>query len=363
MLIYTSILCLFLFCLIVTCTREGEIDYDPTGRQCRCINGTLINCCRYRQDWLNLSNEQRILYLQTVNKASSDPLYRPLYRTLIQQYYNSSQTLAQSLDPSNTQFLPWHRYYLQAYEDMLRIINPKVYIPYWDWTLLPRTPYKNPIFSPTNGFGNYSNSTTKCVSNGPFAKGHFLLTSISGRGCLRRHYSKTTPFLSRMQLNDVVLRQTSFIDFFGYLTLPYLTVRCSIGGTICDINTSSPIEDPIHVLILSFIDSIWYRWQSMATSNREYYSNDNSPLVVTREEEGLVTVSHYSDASMLPYNTAICYGPPVDSISTNNGGGYRERRGSVGCPLDEWMDKLGLNQREKGTVRALCRIIYSRQNN
>lgn len=341
----------------MSCNGEGR-EFDSVGRLCYCVNGQLINCCRYRQDWLDLSSEQKTRYLQAIKRVSSDPLYQPLYQTLMQQYYNSSRTLAQSLEPSNTQFLPWHRYYLQNYEDMLRMVDPTVYIPYWDWTLLSQTPYQSLVFSPIMGFGNSSDPITNCMTNGPFAEDQFSLTSVSRGGCLKRQYSQATPLLTRSELENTILGQRTFLRFFGFLTLPYLTVRCSVGGTICDLNTATPSEDPLHLLILSFIDNIWFRWQSQRTTAR--YDTDDSILILSSDQ---LTVKQYHNASSLPYNVSICYGKAVDSIDER---GRREIAAATTtgssvslCPLQKWFVKLGLDQGEISMINALCRMFHS----
>ena len=339
----------------MTCESNGTV-FDSVGRQCTCVNGQMVNCCRYRQDWLNLSNEKRTRYIQAVLTVSSDPIYRPLYQTLMQQYYNGSQTPAQSLDSSNTQFLPWHRYFLHQYEDMLRMVDPTVYIPYWDWTLLPRTPYQSLVFSPSRGFGNSSNPSSRCVNNGPFRNGQFLL-SLKG-SCLKRRYGDTASLLTRSQLEDIILSQPagSFRQFFSLLTLPYITVRCTIGGTICNVQSSPPAEDPLHLLILSFVDSIWSRWQSYSIEHKlAGYGNDNTLLVMA---DGMVTVSDYHDSSSLPNNVSVYYDNPANST--------RATRSIIDqdmlvCPLQNWMDKLGLNSSQQNVVKAACRLFFAKQ--
>lgn len=344
---------LFIFNYSVSCDSNGTV-FDSIGRRCTCVGRQMINCSRYRQDWLNLSNQQRIHYVRAVLNVSSNPIYQPLYRTLMQQYFNSSRTLAQSLDSSSTQFLPWHRFYLHQYEDLLRMVDPTVTIPYWDWTLLPQTPYQSTVFSSTEGFGNSSDPSTSCVNNGPFRSGQFSLALKDS--CLKRRYGDTTAsLLTRSQLEDIILSQpsSSFSQFFSLLTLPYITVRCTIGGTICDVRNSPPTEDPLQLLILSFVDSIWSRWQSVSIEHKlAKYSSDDTVLTMTNG----VKVSDYHDSGSLPYGVSILYDIPAGmsarharSVTSDN---------VISCPLKEWMVKLGLSNSQQSVMKAACRLLY-----
>ena len=339
----------------MSCVAENGHILDSVGRRCQCVNGQLVNCCRYRQDWLNLTNTQRSHYIQAVLNASSNPLYRPHYQNLMQLYYNSSNTPSQSLDSSDTQFLPWHRYYLQQFEDLLRMIDPTVYIPYWDWTLLPENPYQNPIFSPNTGVGNSSDPNTQCVNNGPFQQGEFSLSLISGGSCLKRIYRKGS-LLTRTQLEDIILVEpaSSFSRFFSFLTVPYLTVRCTVGGTICNLKTA-PTDDPLHLTIVSFVDSVWSRWQSISPQHLQArYGTDTSILQLA----GGFKVNDYHDTSSLPYNATVCYGEPANNIQERQGA-RQKRDVNFHCLSEEWMEDLGLSDSQKNTVLATCRLFYT----
>jgi CUB/sushi domain-containing protein len=333
----------------LSCTDNGPV-FDSVGRQCTCVDGWMVNCCRYRQDWSNLSDEQRTRYVQAVLNVSSDPIYQPLYQTLMQTYYDSFQTLAQSLDFSITHFLPWHRFFMQQYEDLLRMIYPSVYIPYWDWTLLPQTPYQHLVFSPTNGFGNESDPNTDCITGGPFRQDQFSLSLKEG--CLKRQYNtESLTLLTRSQLEDVLLVQPAFSQFFRLLTVPYLTVRCTVGGTMCNSKESPPVEDPLHLLILSFIDNIWNRWQSMNQQDKLHPHGDDILALANGFK-----VKDYNNVKNLPYNVSVCYGASADVSSSRQ---TRSINNYYSCNTQEWMEKLSLDENQRSVLRAVCRFFYT----
>ena len=88
---------------------------------------------------------------------------------------------------------------------------------------------------------------------------------------------------------------------------------------MCSINEAAAPEDPLHVLIISFIDEVWSRWQGNSEAHKNArYGNDNTPLA---ETDGL-SVLQYHDNSNLPNGASVCYEQPLDSV---DGHGSRKR--------------------------------------
>lgn len=70
----------------------------------------------------------------------------------------------------DTNFLPWHRYFVRQLELDLQEINPSICVPYWNWTLDHDIPANSPVFQ-QNYFGPGANSsqyTADCIPSGPF---------------------------------------------------------------------------------------------------------------------------------------------------------------------------------------------------
>lgn len=82
-------------------------------------------------------------------------------------------------------FLPWHRWYLQLHENLLRTeCGFTGTQPYWDWSLDADAlnTYHSPIFDPVTGFGGDGRRTgsnvpgfERCVVDGPFANTNLTL--------------------------------------------------------------------------------------------------------------------------------------------------------------------------------------------
>lgn len=93
-------------------------------------------------------------------------------------------TLTRSIH-SVANFLPWHLWYVQIHEDLLRTeCGFTGTQSYWDWTIDAdsRSMATSPLFDPVHGFGGNgkrTNSTvpgfSHCVTDGPFANTYLTL--------------------------------------------------------------------------------------------------------------------------------------------------------------------------------------------
>ena len=300
---------------------------DRFGRKCTCANGQFESCSRFRRDWNTLTDEEKQTYISAVLTVATDPQYQPLYNQLLQIYNDSSPTSVQSTRAETSQFFPWHRYFLLEYEDLLRLVNSSITIPYWDWTLLPTDPYSSPVFDPVTGFGNSSNSTTMCVTSGPFREEVFQVTPSAGGDCLRRKYEDSTyPDRNRLENNLFNVSAENFGDFHLYLQIPvHLIVRCFVGGDLCSFEDAA--NDPLYVLHLSRIDLILDEWQSIDSARASVrYENDNTELAINLGS-GL-TVSDFSSNRDLPFGVSVVYAPvqPLPFSAPPMGGGANRTR-------------------------------------
>lgn len=230
----------------------------------------------------------------------------------MEKYFMVQLTTALGSDIETSQFLPWQRFFFQQMEDLLRMLDPMIFIPYWDWTLLNTAPYTHPVFNTSTGFG-VSADDKGCVSDGPFQVGQFSLTPVSGGGCLERDYFNVV-LTSRQSLEENILMSPpdQFELFLRITDRIYERVMCSIGGTMCNVNEAAASEDPLHVLVTSFIDEVWSRWQGFSEEHKNArYANDNTLLAMTDD----LLVLDYHDNNNLPNGATVCYELPLDFIS------------------------------------------------
>ena len=194
------------------------------------------------------------------------------------------------------------------YENLLREIDCRITIPYWDWTAFPVRPYQNPVWDNAFGFGNTSRPSDSCVTTGPFKSSEFLVPDGKGEYvCVRRNYNvEEFPRREAIERDILPLPALQFRRVHQQLQLFVgLTVLCYVGGDLC---SSRSAYDPVYLLYVSYIDFVFNRWQSIGDGRESIrYGADGMALVFGR---GLV-VSEFSDNKNLPGGVTVSYGVPV----------------------------------------------------
>lgn len=148
-------------------------------------------------------------------------------------------------------FLPWHRWYILQYENLLRQVDCSFTVSYWDWsepTVEPWGTGLNDIWhSNDGGFGGNGNGTEGCVQDGPFKQGNWsLVPSADAPKCLKRQFMGTPP--TAQNVAEVLqIHPRNFTDFEIMLAW-YLhgMVHCLIGGTMCSSDAASAPEFFLH---------------------------------------------------------------------------------------------------------------------
>ena len=285
---------------------EGFKVEDECGRLCLCEGGRLVKCCRQRKDYASLTDEEKQRYLDAVMTVSSSPRYQSQYYDLLDQYQRTHGTVAQGSNHKTSQFFVWNRYYLLQYENLLREVDCRITIPYYDWSVLPQHPYRSVVWTDDLGFGRSSRSSDYCVDSGRFSYDKYQLIPSAGGGCLKREY-KDEIFPSRTLIDrDILTLPANYFDEF-HRTLHlfvHSNIRCFIGGTMC---TSDAANDPVFVPHLAMVDYILDRWQRLNVENlRVRYYDDQTALVLTPEHK----VTDYHDNDNLPGGEAVCYTEP-----------------------------------------------------
>ena len=349
-----------LLILFVECTGSGRVE-DSCGRVCDCEDGVLVNCCRLRKDFGSLTEEERLRYIQAVLTVSSDPVYQIRYYELLENYKASFGTDIQSTNYRVSQFLIWNRYFLLEYENLLKEIDCRINLPYYDWTIVPVNPYISIVWDEEVGFGKSSRETDFCVNDGPFQVGQYSLIPSAGGGCLKREY-RNEKFPTRSLIERDVLTQPAeeFGQFHRHLQVfIHTSIRCFIGGTMC---TTDAANDPVFILHLAMLDSIYDRWQGYDESRlNARYANDNSQLLLA---SGRI-VSEYHNNKNLPDNIAICYDEPTVKSHVPAGlyflaQSYTEitnkDKFSMGCLSNDSLYKIGgsLSDEDKEFIKSKC---------
>ncbi|KAG9254535.1 uncharacterized protein F5Z01DRAFT_109692 [Emericellopsis atlantica] len=188
-------------------------------------------------------------------------------------------------------FLPWHRWFVQLHEDLLR--NECGFTgaqPYWDWSIdadaedVPNAP----VFDPVTGFGGDGQRTDsdepgfeRCVVDGPFANTNLTLgmgwPDVNEDGdrlhCFTRELNgglgkdeNGNQIIGDMQAsayNSRVMNTIYSFDTFADMAdmlegLPHAQVHSVIFG---DMGPATSPNEPLFFLHHANVDRAWAKWQ------------------------------------------------------------------------------------------------------
>ena len=105
--------------------EDNKSVKDICDRRCKCKNGKLDSCYRVRKEFTKMSLGERTRFIKAFKMVSSDPRY-----TREHERIGNVHTVI----PSMETFFPWHRWYTLELENLLRQIDCRITIPYWDWS-------------------------------------------------------------------------------------------------------------------------------------------------------------------------------------------------------------------------------------
>lgn len=270
---------------------HGQTVYDECGRKCKCEHGKLVKCCRLRKEFTDLTYAERVRYINTIKTASTNPAYKPRYDTLL--------TIHRTIFFDNgihvrDFFLPWHRWFMLQYENLLRQIDCRITIPYWDWSLVAGNPFSSSVWNTGNdGLGGNGVPGGSCVRTGPFRQGVWSLPASAGGGCLTRNFFGTPP--DAIAVRNLITSNSNAADFFNFEVMLrrqfHDEVHCIIDGTMCSLDSATAPEFFLHH---GFVDKIWWDWQKLSPAHKfnTYFVN----------QAGLMSSTPYRSRAMLDLN-------------------------------------------------------------
>lgn len=189
--------------------------------------------------------------------------------------------LSRNPDPAHLgpAFPPWHRECLRRLELELEAIDPRISIPYWDWT---RTRSTTATLWRQNFMGGNGRRSDQRVMSGSFAysTGQWRLTvndTANTPPYLRRAFgiaARTLPTAQQVNAALATARYDSSpwnansrprFSFRNGLERIHNQVHLWVGGTM--LGATSP-NDPIFWLHHCNVDRLWARWQRIYGTNR-----------------------------------------------------------------------------------------------
>jgi len=272
-----NFLLLFVFLpsvLSVSCssvTDLGATFRNNCNEICSCTQdntGFRFTCCRERVEVTCLSSTaaQRYVNAYQAISSSSHPLYSS-FIALMNRHTSATFPTIHSVQ----WFAHWHRDYLLELEDLLRLVDCTVTIPWYDWSKVVTTwQIQKPFIDSPMWYGDDGSG---CVTNGAFASPGW---SIPGGGCLTRGFNGNMPTYTQVQavLN---LSPSSFATFAMQLASLHNSPHVRIGGQMAMADSPKAPEFFLHH---AMVDQMFDTWQkkSLAHLNSYFATYPNAPM-------------------------------------------------------------------------------------
>jgi len=259
---------------------------------------------RVRKEWRQLSTAERKDYIRAVKCLHTIPgQYRDIVPSslTVMEDFAAEHKLQTPYIHRESQFLPWHRYFVWTHENTLRSkCGYKGAQPYWDYTLDSGHLESSPIFDVHDGFGGNGKALSApdprippyvppgtgggCQIDGPFANWTLHIALLNATKpqydrCLTRDMrdnvsrdwcryevelvAKSQPNYKSFSRN---MMGASFVydEYFGLHPCGHFVVAA--GGSSGDI-WIGPV-DPLFYLHHANLDRIWWEWQQEDLENR-----------------------------------------------------------------------------------------------
>ncbi|KAF7861798.1 hypothetical protein EAF04_007681 [Stromatinia cepivora] len=250
-------------------SSKSTNDFGP---QWQCANPST------RQEWRTLSDAEKTEYIAAVQCLTTKPSKVRNNGTLYDDFpwvHKSTSTSTHQSSP----FLPWHRYYIQIYENALQDdCSYTGTLPYWDWSLDWEDFTRAPIWGPHN-FGSNGNLDVEvsvgeghCVTDGPFAGITAMFYDNEYHPhCLSRGFRSGTKMkeLGKLVQPEVVkniMSEDNFETFAHRMEHnAHRFVSQSIRG---EFSKFTGPYDPVFFLHHTNLDRLWWSWQMMDPKHR-----------------------------------------------------------------------------------------------
>jgi tyrosinase len=295
---------------------------------------------RQRRAWHTLTNAEKTSYINgelcLMSTPASSGIPGAVTRWDELQYAHLSQ--ADYIHGVGA-FLGFHRWFTTVHEIVLQEeCGYRGPMPYWDEPRDIGQLASSPIFNVTTGFGGNGSGSNRCITTGPFASLRLRMGEDGGtlNYCISRNIQERA-FASAAPANvDACLARTTFVSAWECLEgRPHSAGHGGVGGIM-----SNPLispGDPLFHLHHSYIDSLYWRWQTRDLSRRLTEIGGNN----TRSRR-----------------TAALPGFEVDSTIENPFGERRftgQASSSEIIALDAWTDYFG----DQGPITTLNHTLWS----
>jgi hypothetical protein len=237
-----------------------------------------------RRDFATISDEERTLFVNAIRKLD-DPTSVFVYPNNLGHegadasgnitFWDMQEQIHKDAHVHGVNvhvgpgFIPWHRVIVNRLEGLLRQVDPRLSLHYWDWTTDPRvaTADRVKLFTHACMGDDGGEGSNRVLADGggdagiPFQD--FETTEGGGHNFIWRKVGATANKPSgepNIDPDNTILAANNFTQFNDLLKGAHDSVAHSyIGGTITKAHYS--FHDPFVFLLHSNLDRIWATWQ------------------------------------------------------------------------------------------------------
>ncbi|MFF9869273.1 tyrosinase family protein [Streptomyces sp. NPDC013953] len=270
-----------------------------------------------RKNQRDLTGAERKRFVAAVLELKRTGRYDDFVRTHV-RYYRADGDKGLRVAHMAPSFLPWHRQYLLEFERALREVDPRVTVPYWDWTR-DNTPAAS-LWS-EDFMGGNGRRRDQQVMTGPFAyaKGHWTIeVGVTADRFLTRNFGNpANPVELPTRQELAAAMDETVYDAYPWNSTSRMGFRNKLEGWSRERGTGrwrnhnrvhrwvgglmlggASVNDPVFWLHHAFVDLVWSRWQSR--NPRARYLPDVPPPLGSPERGRVVA----RDEPMPPWDVA-----------------------------------------------------------
>lgn len=214
---------------------------------------------------MSLSREERRRYIHAVKAMRTDPRTSKRYYDLGHIHVDNFCKVLHC----KVFFLPWHRWFILQYENLLREIDPNVTLVYWDWSMVMVNPFDVNLWDDNEwSFGGDGIGVNHTVITGPFKEPEWQMIPPYGPDAdlqLRRylHFTYPAPGIASA-LHLAILLKLKPHQFQEWLTI-YQSWHDNVHnkgfGWESTMSNTYSAWTPEFFLHHTFIDKYWSEWQ------------------------------------------------------------------------------------------------------
>ncbi|KAK3749700.1 hypothetical protein QZH41_014973, partial [Actinostola sp. cb2023] len=252
------------------CSRNGKVVYNRCGERCLCSSRRLTHCARVRRDFHSMPWGERLRFIRSLLTVTSKQPHKNEYDSLVSSH---TRNFGRGIH-TKKQFLPWHRWYLLEIENLLRKVDCRVTVPYWDWSLFSGKPWRrtlDDIFSSAPWSFGGDGGRGNCVTDGPFSRYRWTTTPSDHSQCLKRNFNGNPPDI--VAVAEVMKYTVNEFDQFelGLRDTLHNNMHCRIGGKGGTMCSRSSANAPEFLLHHGFTDKLWNDWQKKGPEYKHVY--------------------------------------------------------------------------------------------